>query len=103
MVDASIFPGMPSTNPSALVVTAAERASEIILALPQNTAVEHVRIPDHSFDTGYSLVANYVQYGQCGGSYYSGSTYCAPPYVCTYDDPEFSQVSLPLLHIKISY
>jgi cellobiose dehydrogenase (acceptor) len=45
VVDASIFPGMPSTNPSALIVTAAERASELILALPQNTAVAHVRIP----------------------------------------------------------
>lgn len=42
VVDASIFPGMPSTNPSALVVTVAERASELILALPENTAVGEV-------------------------------------------------------------
>ena len=34
VVDASIWPGMPSTNPSALIVTASERASELILALP---------------------------------------------------------------------
>ncbi|TVY55535.1 Cellobiose dehydrogenase [Lachnellula cervina] len=33
VVDASIFPGMPSTNPSALIVVAAEKASEKILAL----------------------------------------------------------------------
>lgn len=33
VVDASIFPGMVSTNPSALIVSAAEHASELILAL----------------------------------------------------------------------
>jgi cellobiose dehydrogenase (acceptor) len=43
VVDASIFPGMPSTNPSALIVVAAEHASEKILALPANTAVAKVR------------------------------------------------------------
>lgn len=32
VVDASIFPGMVSTNPSALIVAAAEHASELILA-----------------------------------------------------------------------
>ncbi|OBT67703.1 hypothetical protein VE03_03484 [Pseudogymnoascus sp. 23342-1-I1] len=34
VVDASIFPGIPTTNPSALIVTVAEHASEKILALP---------------------------------------------------------------------
>ena len=34
VIDASIWPGMPSTNPSALIVTASERASELIMALP---------------------------------------------------------------------
>lgn len=34
VVDASIFPGVPTTNPSAYIVTASERASELILALP---------------------------------------------------------------------
>jgi cellobiose dehydrogenase (acceptor) len=34
VVDASIWPGMPSTNPSALIVTASEHASDLILALP---------------------------------------------------------------------
>ncbi|KFY02053.1 hypothetical protein O988_02378 [Pseudogymnoascus sp. VKM F-3808] len=38
VVDASIFPGLPSTNPSALIVTMAEHASEKILALAFNTA-----------------------------------------------------------------
>ncbi|KAE8445026.1 hypothetical protein EG329_014032 [Mollisiaceae sp. DMI_Dod_QoI] len=32
--DASIFPGMVTTNPSALIVTVAEHASDLILALP---------------------------------------------------------------------
>jgi len=34
VVDASIFPGMITTNPSALIVAVAERASERLLALP---------------------------------------------------------------------
>lgn len=34
VVDASIFPGMVTTNPSALIVTASEHASHLILALP---------------------------------------------------------------------
>lgn len=33
VVDASIFPGMPSTNPSALIVAAAERLSSSLLLL----------------------------------------------------------------------
>lgn len=49
VVDASIWPGMPSTNPSALIVTAAEHASDLILALPPPKKV--------------GLVKNY---GQCG-------------------------------------
>ena len=37
VVDASIFPGMPSTNPSALIVVAAEHAAGLIEALPAST------------------------------------------------------------------
>ena len=73
VVDASIFPGMPSTNPSALIVTAAEHASDKILALAANTAVAH--------------------YGQCGGLYYTGSMACTAPYTCTYSNSYYSQVS----------
>ena len=73
VVDASIFPGMPSTNPSALIVTAAEHASDLILALAANTAV--------------------AQWGQCGGLEYSGSMVCAAPYTCTYGNAYYWQVS----------
>ncbi|KAF2220696.1 hypothetical protein BDZ85DRAFT_203325 [Elsinoe ampelina] len=34
VVDASVFPGMVTTNPSALIIAVSERASERILALP---------------------------------------------------------------------
>jgi cellobiose dehydrogenase (acceptor) len=33
VVDASVFPGMVTTNPSALIIAVAEKASERILAL----------------------------------------------------------------------
>lgn len=44
VVDSSIFPGMPSTNPSAPIVVASEHAADLILALPENAAVAHVII-----------------------------------------------------------
>lgn len=72
VVDASIFPGMVSTNPSALVVTASERASDLILALAAPSPIAH--------------------YGQCGGKTYSGTFLCTSPYVCTYQNDYYSQV-----------
>jgi cellobiose dehydrogenase (acceptor) len=42
VMDASIFPGMVSTNPSALIVTASEHASEKILALAYPSPVARV-------------------------------------------------------------
>ncbi|EMR89102.1 putative cellobiose dehydrogenase protein [Botrytis cinerea BcDW1] len=65
VVDASIFPGMPSTNPSSLIVIAAEHASQKILALPALKALP--------------------RYAQCGGlsfNYTTGGS-CAAPYKCT--------------------
>jgi len=77
IVDASIFPGMPSTNPSALIVVAAEHASEKILALPVSTGV--------------------AQWSQCGGLYYLGSMACASGYTCVFVNSYFSQVCLHFL------
>ncbi|KAF8856767.1 carbohydrate-binding module family 1 [Acephala macrosclerotiorum] len=71
VVDASIHPGMPSTNPSALIVVAAERASELILALPLPSPV--------------------AKYSQCGGLYYDGSMICATGSTCTYGTAYYSQ------------
>ncbi|KAL3423699.1 cellobiose dehydrogenase [Phlyctema vagabunda] len=71
VVDASIFPGMPSTNPSSLIVTVAEKAADRIIALAANKAL--------------------VQYAQCGGSTYSGGMTCASPYKCTVKDAYYSQ------------
>lgn len=72
VVDASIFPGEPSTNPSALVVVAAEHASDLILALAPPQPVK--------------------QYDICGGSTYSGSNICAAPYTCTFVNSYYWQV-----------
>ncbi|PQE24748.1 cellobiose dehydrogenase protein [Rutstroemia sp. NJR-2017a WRK4] len=65
VVDASIFPGMPSTNPSSLIVVAAEYASQKILALPTPKAL--------------------ARYAQCGGLNYDFTQggACAAPYHCT--------------------
>ncbi|KAL5351186.1 hypothetical protein ACLOAV_003037 [Pseudogymnoascus australis] len=57
VVDASIFPGMVTTNPSSLIVIAAEQAAAKILALP-NTVAQ-------------------AKYQPCGGQSYSGSFLCA--------------------------
>jgi len=71
VVDASIFPGMPSTNPSSYIVTAAEKAADKIQALANNVGV--------------------ARYGQCGGLYYAGSQACTAPYACTYGNSFYSQ------------
>jgi cellobiose dehydrogenase (acceptor) len=71
VVDAGIFPGHVTPNPSAYIVVASERAAERILALPALTAV--------------------ARYSQCGGRDYSGSFVCAAPYTCSYQNEFYSQ------------
>lgn len=71
VVDASIFPGHVTTNPSAYVVVASERASEKILALATATAG--------------------AKYAQCGGSTWTGSFQCVAGTTCTMKDSYYSQ------------
>ncbi|KAL0942703.1 fungal cellulose binding domain-containing protein [Colletotrichum truncatum] len=71
VVDASIFPGMVTTNPSSYIVVASEHAAAKILALP--TA------------KGGAL------YEQCGGSTWNGSFQCAAGLTCTFKDSYYSQ------------
>ena len=75
VVDASIFPGQPTGNPSAMVVVAAEQAASRILALRATTAG--------------GLGA------QCGGNKWTGSFACAKQYECRVLDPTYSIVSFP--------
>jgi len=63
VADACIFPGMPSTNPSGLIVVAAEHASDLILAL---------RLP---YGVGKGAL--------CGADPYGGTATCQSPYTCT--------------------
>jgi cellobiose dehydrogenase (acceptor) len=74
VVDASIFPGQPTGNPSAMIVIAAEYAATRILSLVTPNA-------------GY-LGA------QCGGNKWTGSFQCIAPYECRVLDPTYSIVSL---------
>ncbi|KAH6659192.1 fungal cellulose binding domain-containing protein [Truncatella angustata] len=71
VVDASIFPGHVTTNPSSYIVVASERASERILALATSAAG--------------------AKYAQCGGSTWNGSFQCATGLVCTRKDTYYSQ------------
>jgi len=71
VVDASIFPGMVTTNPSAYIVTVAERAAERILALADTKENAH--------------------WGQCGGLNWNGSFLCTAPYTCQYVNDYYSQ------------
>ncbi|KAK7998404.1 F-box domain-containing protein [Apiospora arundinis] len=71
VVDAGIFPGMVTTNPSAYIVVAAEKAAEKILALP-------------------AVKAN-ARYGQCGGRDWTGSYACAQGSTCQFQNPYYSQ------------
>ncbi|EFQ32394.1 fungal cellulose binding domain-containing protein [Colletotrichum graminicola] len=71
VVDASIFPGMVTTNPSSYIVVAAEHAAAKMLALATSTAQP--------------------QFGQCGGSTWNGSFQCATGLTCTAKDAYYSQ------------
>nr|ADT70777.1 cellobiose dehydrogenase [Stachybotrys bisbyi] len=64
VVDASIFPGMVTTNPSAYIVIAAEHAASKILSLPTAKAA--------------------AKYEQCGGLEYNGNFQCASGLTCTW-------------------
>jgi cellobiose dehydrogenase (acceptor) len=71
VVDASIFPGMVTPNPSAYIVTVAERAAERILALPTAT---YGKLND-----------------QCGGRTWNGSYTCQSGLTCVRVDSYYSQ------------
>lgn len=71
VVDASIFPGMITPNPSAYIMTVSERASERILALSPAT-------PGKRND-------------QCGGQTWNGSHTCGEGLTCERKDQYYSQ------------
>ncbi|KAI6760392.1 hypothetical protein HG530_009252 [Fusarium avenaceum] len=71
ITDASIFPGMVTTNPSAYFVTAAEKASNDILALPVSKAQG--------------------AYEQCGGSKWNGNMQCGKGFYCKTLNPFYAQ------------
>ncbi|KAI0161861.1 carbohydrate-binding module family 1 protein [Hypoxylon sp. FL1284] len=73
VVDASIFPGHITTNPTSYIMIAAEHASERILAL-------------EPAEEG-------AQFAQCGGLQWTGSFQCAAPYTCKYQNDYYSQCS----------
>ena len=73
VVDASIFPGHVTGNPSAAIVTVAERAFERIVSLLSP-------IPG-------------LEGAQCGGDAWSGSFQCSAGLQCTYVDASTSKVS----------
>jgi cellobiose dehydrogenase (acceptor) len=82
VVDASIFPGMVTTNPSAYIVVASEQAAKKILALPPAT--------------------QQPKYGQCGGQTWTGSYMCAAPYTCQRKDAYYSQVTSQPGHLSFA-
>ena len=71
VVDASIFPGMVTTNPSAYIVSVAEHAAEKILNL------------------GTSMAG--ALHSQCGGQTWNGTHHCAEGLTCTRKDAFYSQ------------
>ena len=73
VLDASVFPGMVTTNPSAYIVIAAEKAAEKILALAP-------------------VKAN-ARYGQCGGRDWTGSYACATGTTCQFQSKYLCTIS----------
>ncbi|KAJ3122408.1 hypothetical protein HK098_002894 [Nowakowskiella sp. JEL0407] len=121
VVDASIFPGMVTGNPTAAILSAAEQAAMKILALGSSTSstttsaspktttttTTAVRSPTTtsvrvspttttvrtSASPSPSPVAGncVAKYGQCGGLSYTGSTICCSGSTCKYSNDWYSQ------------
>ncbi|KAA8893690.1 cellobiose dehydrogenase-like protein [Sphaerosporella brunnea] len=90
VVDGSIFPGLPATNPSAPILVAAEHAIKRILALAPTTSTPPRAQTTITTVTGPSS-SPVAHYSQCGGLYYTGSTICASPYKCKVLNAYYSQ------------
>lgn len=74
VVDASIFPGHVTTNPSSYIVVAAEHAASRILQLAPGRAA--------------------AQWEQCGGREWRGTFQCAAGLTCRALNPYYHQVSV---------
>ncbi|KAF2203798.1 hypothetical protein GQ43DRAFT_389286 [Delitschia confertaspora ATCC 74209] len=85
VVDASIFPGHITTNPSSYIVVAAEQAAMKILALGSAT-------PPTTTKPGATPSATAVAaYLQCGGNGYTGLKNCVSGYTCKAWNDYYSQ------------
>jgi cellobiose dehydrogenase (acceptor) len=71
VVDASIFPGVPTTNPSSYIVTASEYASQRILAL--------------------AAPVRQAKWAQCGGRLWTGNFLCVAGTTCQVQNEYYSQ------------
>lgn len=76
VVDASIFPGHVTPNPSSYIVVAAEHAAQRILQRPQLVPAG--------------------EWQQCGGREYTGVFQCAEGLRCVELNPYYFQVGVPL-------
>ncbi len=74
IVDASIYPGQGTSNPSGSIVTVAERAFDRISAI-------HAPVPGRLNE-------------QCGGSSWTGSFLCSAGLECVYENSTTSTVSI---------
>ncbi|KAH4104499.1 hypothetical protein HBI56_156500 [Parastagonospora nodorum] len=113
VVDASIFPGHITTNPTSYIVTIAEHAAAKILALassggkptssagpiqssaksmsakPSNTPAPSKAVTSASPATPTSKPAE--AWNQCGGTGYTGPTTCVTGYKCVVNNSYYSQ------------
>ncbi|KAM3417617.1 Cellobiose dehydrogenase [Cercospora zeina] len=71
VVDASLFPGMVTANPSAVIVSVAEQAAAKILGVGLPTGTP-------GGDTVYAIGS----YQQCGGTGWAGATACGTGWKC---------------------
>lgn len=77
IVDASIFPGMVSTNPSALIVAAAEHASQLILGLANNSTAPFPVSSSRALSTSAHTIAS-SSFGAAAPSSMAGYSSAVP-------------------------
>jgi len=79
-IPSTYYPGLPQISPLAKNIATTTGAT--------TTATTATTTTTTATSTATGTVPDY---GQCGGSGYTGSTVCASPYVCTYSNAYYSQ------------
>ncbi|KAG8937809.1 hypothetical protein FRC04_010048, partial [Tulasnella sp. 424] len=93
-IPTTYYPGLGQISPLAKNIASATtttKATTTTSKAATTTTASKTTTTTTKASTTTANGATQTQYGQCGGSGYSGPTVCVSPYVCTYSNDFYSQ------------